>query len=235
MAKNDTKGQQAEGVEALDAALTRTERYLEKNRKWLVIGLLAIVLIITGYLGYRHFYMAPLEEEAQRQAFFAQQQFEKDAYALALNGDGNNLGFLALIDEYGRTKIGNLSRYYAGICYRELGNFDSAILLLERYKIVDEMVAPIALGALGDCYVEKGDLDRGLTYYNKASDYKENTLTAPIFLMKKAGILEGKGDWKGAIAAYETIKTQYPRSNQARLIDKYIERARVLEQVPPAK
>lgn len=229
MAKRGKDNVQAGGVEALDAALTRTERYIDKNRKWFLLGLVVLIVGVSGYLAYRNLYLSPLEEEAQSQVYFAQQQFEKDSFEVALQGDGNSLGFLAIIEEYGPTEIANLSHYYAGICYRELGDFDNAIKMLRAYSTRDEMIAPIALGALGDCYVEKGDLESGLSHYRKAASYKKNTLTTPIFLMKQAGILEGKGDWQGAIEAYSAIKEQYPRSNQARLIDKYIERARVLQ------
>lgn len=216
-------------MEALDAALTRTERFIERNRRWLIGGLIIAVVAVSGYLAYRNLYLTPLESEAQSQAFFAQQQFERDSFLLALNGDGNSLGFLSIIENYGPTKMANLSRYYAGICYRELGDFDNAIRMLEGYSPSDRMLAPIAIGALGDCYVEKGDLEAGLARYRKAVSYSENTLTAPIFLMKQAALLEGKGDWQGAIAAYSAIKEQYPRSSQARLVDKYLERARVLQ------
>ena len=43
----------------------------------------------------------PLIQEALAQSFTAEQHFRADSFALALNGDGNALGFKQIIDEYG--------------------------------------------------------------------------------------------------------------------------------------
>ena len=127
MARNQKVEEQPKGVESIENALTHTEQYLEKNRKWLLIGVGVLVLLVVGYIAYSNLYSKPRELEAQVQAFYAEQQFGKDSFQVALNGDGNNLGFLQLLDDYSGTKMGNLSRYYAGICYRELGDLDNAI------------------------------------------------------------------------------------------------------------
>ena len=198
MAKNQTKEEQSKAGETIASALSSTERYIERNNKWLVIGLVVVVVLISGYLAWRNFYQAPREQEAQRQIFPAQQLFEKDSFAIALNGDGNNLGFLQILEEYSGTKTANLAHYYAGICYRSLGDLDNAIEQLKRFDGNDKMVTPVALGALGDCYCDKG---------------------------KSAAIYETNGDWANAITAYKAVKTQYPNSSAAREIDKYLARA----------
>ena len=225
MAKNQTKEEQSKAGETIASALSSTERYIERNNKWLVIGLVVVVVLISGYLAWRNFYQAPREQEAQRQIFPAQQLFEKDSFAIALNGDGNNLGFLQILEEYSGTKTANLAHYYAGICYRSLGDLDNAIEQLKRFDGNDKMVTPVALGALGDCYCDKGDLGKAQEYYNKAASFTENPLTTPIFLMKSAAIYETNGDWAKAITAYKAVKNQYPNSSTAREIDKYLARA----------
>ena len=227
MAKNQNVEEQSKGVESIENALTHTEQYLEKNRKWLLIGVTVLVLLVVGYIAYSNLYSKPHELEAQVQAFYAEQQFAKDSFQVALNGDGNNLGFLQVLSDYSGTKMGNLSRYYAGICYRELGDLDNAIKYLKDYSLEDKMLAPVALGAIGDCYVEKGDATTGLTYYSKAIDYRENGLTTPIFLLKRGLLYEGMSKWGEALNDYQLIKDSYPRSAQARDIDKFIERVKV--------
>lgn len=229
MARSQKAEEQAKGVESIESALTHTEQYLEKNRKWLLLGVAVLVLLVVGYIAYTNWYSKPRELEAQGQAFFAEQQFGKDSFQVALNGDGNNLGFLQLMDEYSGTKLGNLSRYYAGICYRELGDLNKAIEYLKAYSLEDEMLAPIALGAIGDCYIEQGNTTEGLAYYAKAIEYKTNTLTTPIFLLKRAIVYENQEKWQEALKDYELIKDAYPRSSQARDIDKFIERVKLLK------
>lgn len=223
--KSNRKVEQ-EGVERVNAALTKTEGFIERYRYWILGVVAAAVVVIVGVVLYRSYIQAPREQEAQAQIFPAQRLFQQDSLDVALNGDGNNLGFLQVADEYSGTKAGNLAKYYAGLIYREQGKWDAALDMLSGYDKTDEMLAPIAYGAMGDCYVEKGDLPGGLKYYKKAASYEENELVAPIFLMKMASVEAQQGNWQSAVSIYEKLKADYPVSFEARDIDMYISYAR---------
>lgn len=224
--KNDTA---ANSVESVENALTRTEHFIETNQKSLTIIVLAIIIVVGGYLGYKKLYLAPMEEKAQSQIFAAEQYFEKDSFKLALNGDGNYLGLLDIINKYGPTKTANLAYYYAGISYRGLGKYQEAINYLKKFNAGDLIVTPIAFGAIGDCYVELNNLSKGVDYYEKAASYRDNEFSTPIFL-KKAGIVyESMKKYGKAIDLYEQIKEKYPKSTEARDIEKEIARAKSLQ------
>lgn len=223
MAKS-AKETQSTGVETLEDALTKTEQYIENNQKSLMIIVLAIVVIVGVFLGYKKLYIAPMEKEAQVQMFAAEQYFEQDSFQLALNGDGNYLGFLDVIDSYSLTKTGNLARYYAGISYRELGEFQEAINHLKRFSPKDKMIGSIAYGAIADCYVELGNINEAAKQYLKAAKYGSNDFSSPIMLMKAGIVFEELGNYSQALKAYQSIKTDYPKSAEAREIDKYIVR-----------
>ncbi len=214
-----------ENLEIVEGALTRTERYIEQNQKSLTIIILAIVAIIGGYLAYQKFYVQGLEKKAQAEMFAAERYFELDSFNLALNGDGINQGVLYIIDEYGVTKSANLSHYYAGISYLHLGNFEKAIEYLKGFDSKDVILSALATGAIGDAYVELGDLDEALSFYLKATKINANEFTTPLFLKKAALIHEEKGDFKGALELYTKIKKEYHTSREANDIDKYITRA----------
>ena len=126
MAK-DKKKQPVDNLTEVESALTKTEQFLEANSKLIGILIGAIVVISVGYMGLNKFYLEPRSTNAQEQMFMAQNYFEKDSFNLALNGDGNNPGFLDIIDEYGSTDAGNLANYYAGISYLHMGQYDNAI------------------------------------------------------------------------------------------------------------
>ena len=64
----------------------------------------------------------------------AERWLEMDSFKLALNGDGNYLGFLDIAKNYKFTKAGNLAKYSAGICYLHLGQYQDAIEYLTKYK-----------------------------------------------------------------------------------------------------
>ena len=62
---------------------------------------------------------------------------------LALNGDGNYLGFLDIAKDYKLTKSGNLAIYSAGICYLHLGNYQEAIDYLNKYSKKDKVIGSL--------------------------------------------------------------------------------------------
>ncbi|HCX99191.1 MAG TPA: tetratricopeptide repeat protein [Bacteroidales bacterium] len=226
MAKSKKQVQDT-GAESLENALTRTEQYIENNQKSLTIIVLAIIVIVGTFLGYRKLYIAPMEEEAQSQIFAAEQYFERDSFNLALYGDGNYLGFVDIIDSYSPTKVGNLARYYAGISYRELGEYEEAIDNLKRFSPKDKMIGSVAYGAIADCYVELGKLNEAAKQYVKAANYGANNFSTPIMLMKAGMVYEEIEKYAEALKVYETIKADYPKSSEAREIEKYITRAKL--------
>ena len=218
-------GKKDDNLEVVGQALSSTEHFIEKNQKSLTIGLVVVVVIVGLFLGYKRFILAPKEKDAQNEIFAAEQYFEKDSFNLALNGDGNYLGFIDIIDQYKATKPGKLARYYAGISYLKLGQYQEAIDQLQKFKIKDEMVYPMTQGAIGDAYAELGNKQEAISYYLKAAKTNQNSFTTPIFLMKAGELLESNQDYQQAIDLYKQIQKEYPESNEGRKIEKYIARA----------
>ncbi|MDR0437716.1 MAG: hypothetical protein LBH22_05370, partial [Bacteroidales bacterium] len=100
-----------------EETVSRLETWFIKNQKMLTVSLLAVVIAVGGYFGYKFLYLEPRERTAQEEMFFAQNYFEIDSLNWALNGDGVNYGFLDIIDNFRGTKAANLSRYYVGVIY----------------------------------------------------------------------------------------------------------------------
>ena len=78
------------------------------------------------------------------------------------NSNGDYLGFLDIIDEYGSTNAGNTANYYAGICYLHLGEYDAAASYLEDFSANDNVLPIMKNGALGDVYSEQGQMDKAI-------------------------------------------------------------------------
>jgi len=213
----------------LDHTLIETTHKVETlyvtYKKQINIAVVAAVLVVAGYISFNKFYIEPLEKEASAAIFTAQNLFEKDSFDLALNGQGDALGFIAVADEYSLTKVGNLAHYYAGVCYMRKGEFQNAVDQLDDFSTKNELVGPLAIGLKGDAYVELKEVDKGAKLYMKAAGMSKNKLTAPIFL-KKAGLAyEELKEYKDAISAYEKIKSDYSDAQEAQDIDKFIARA----------
>jgi tetratricopeptide (TPR) repeat protein len=222
--KNDDNPQ---GMKNVEETLSKTEQFLEQNYKPLLIGLAAIVVLV-GLFWLAKLFLTKRNDEAQSQMYQAQKYLELDSINLALNGDGNYLGFLDIAKEYKFTKAGDLARYGAGICNLHLGNYEEAIDFLNKYSKKDKVIGSIAIGATGDAYVELGNLDKGISKYLEAAEFAANSFNTPLFLMKAAELYEMNGKYPDALKLYEKIKDEYPTSTEGSTIDKYIARAKLL-------
>jgi tetratricopeptide (TPR) repeat protein len=208
----------------VEEALGKSELFIEKNQKLLMIILGIIALLVLGYFGFQRFILIPREKEAQSQMFMAERYFEQDSLRLALNGDGSYPGFLQIIEDYSMTKSAKLAHYYAGIIYLNQGKFQEAIDHLEKFKTSDVMLAPMAKGAIADAYMELGQKEDAAKQYVKAAETYINEFTTPVFLQKAAWAFEDAGKKDEALDIYNRIKTEYPRSAEARDVEKYITR-----------
>jgi TolA-binding protein len=210
-------------------AYSKTELYIEENKKSLAIIAAGIILVVTGYFAWDKLYVAPQEEEAQSKMFVAQQYFENDSLDKAINGDGNNPGFKTIAEDYGVTKSANLAHYYLGVCYLKKGKFEDAISELKQFDTDSEVLGPVATGAMGDATLEMGKQDDAVALYLKAAKMNENKFTTPLYLMKAGGVYEDIKNYDNALKVYEQIKSDYVTSTEGREIEKYIARVKALK------
>lgn len=213
----------------LKGSVNRAEVFYQKNARIINIVGIAIILLIGGYFGYKNLYLKPRETKAVSMVFKAQQYFARDSFRLALEGDGNNYGYLQVIQRYGNTKVGNLARYSAGVCYVRLGEYQKGIDYLTKFDAEDKIVQAMAYGLTGDAYMELGQTDQGIAWYKKAAAYNENNVISPIYLMRAGLASEKAGKTKDAIAFFQTIKDKYPLSAEGRDMDKYLARLGVTQ------
>lgn len=223
MAKKIEKKTEEQIQENVGNIISSSEAFIEKNQQKILIGVGVVVLLVLAIMAFRNFYQKPREIAAENAMYKAQEYFAVDSFRVALEGDGANvMGFKEISSEYGMTKSGNLAAAYTGICYYKLGKFQDAVKFLSQYDGKDNYFKTSVIGLTGDAYAEMGETDKAQSFYKKAITEK-NELT-PIYL-KKAGILyETKGNNAEAEKMYTQIKDEYPASNEAYDIDKYIAR-----------
>ena len=214
----------------VEDALTQSEAFLIKYKNAIIGGVVAVIIIVAGFIMYKNLYAEPREEKAQAALFKGQEYFEQDAFEQALNGDSiGYTGFLKVADEYSGTKAANLAKAYAGICYAQLGKYEEAVKMLDSFNGKDQMVAPAILGAAGNCYAQLGQLDKAASTLLSAADKADTNTLSPIFLIQAGEILVKQGKYDDAVNAYTKIKDKYFQSYQAMDIDKYIEQAKLMK------
>lgn len=220
--------QKEEPVIDIQESVSKAESYIEENKRSITLIGGVILALVGGYFGFTKLYLAPLEEEAAEKMFAAERYFEKDSLVKAMEGDGKNLGFKAIIDNYGLTSSGNLAHMYLGLCYLHQGKYEEALSELKEYDANDLLLAPIAIGAQGDALAELGKPEEAIDKYIKAADSEVNDFTTPIYYMKAAMLYESQSNFKDALKLYEKIRTDYPETREGREAEKYISRAKAL-------
>lgn len=223
--KKETEVRGDQRLENIEETLTNTERFIVKNQKLLGILIGVAIVVIVGYFGFQKYIIEPKTADANEQMYVAQRYFEADSLDKALYGDGNALGFLDIIDEFGMTDPGNLANYYAGLSFLKKKDYNQAIDYLSAFDGKDNFVGPMATAAIGDAYMEMGDMSKAAAYYLEAANQNDNDLTTSLFLLKAGQTYELLGEYDKSLNAYTRIKEDYPKSNEARTIDKYIGRA----------
>jgi tetratricopeptide (TPR) repeat protein len=205
----------------------RKGSFVQENAKSLIFIAGAIVVLICIYIWYQNVYLSNRAEEAASKMYKAEQYVGIDSLATkAIKGEGGYDGLEKIAEEYDNTKSANLANLYLGGISLRKGEYNKAIESLGKYSATGSPVAdPLALGLLGDAYSELKDFKQAATYYKKAADKANNKFTSPMFLKKLGLVNEKLNDFKGAEEAYSKIRTQYPNSQEAAMIDEYIARA----------
>ena len=208
--------------ENVAVAVSRAEEFLEKNKKT-IWGIIAAVVVVcaAAYVGYKFVYM-PKKAEAQAQMYKAEASFRDGNYELALNGDGNVLGFKDIIDEYG-TKAGKAVYLYAAVCALQTKDYEAALAYAGKYSTSDEIMGGRAESVKGDAYVGLEKYEEAVKCFEKAAKISDNVFSAG-YLVKAGLAYEALGKNAEALEAYKTVKSEYAGSIEAYEIDKYISR-----------
>jgi tetratricopeptide (TPR) repeat protein len=214
--------------ENIQEGLGKAQLFIDNNKNAVMIAGGVVLVLVVGLIYLFQSYLPTQNEKAQKAMYMAEFAFAKDSFALALNGQtlGANpyKGFAFVAKDFGWTKAGKLANYYAGLCCLNLKQYDEAIAYLEKFSTDDPIIGALRLSAIGDAYMERNKKDEGIKYYEKAADFSDNETYTPFFLLKTGLAYEKAKKPEEAKKAFEKIRDQYPRSEEAQKIDAYIAR-----------
>ena len=215
--------------------VTRARGFWDKNSKPIIYIGTAIILLAGGWLAYKYLVKQPKEGKADDAVYVVQRYFTDFSNApdslktvmanRVLNGEETNPGALKFISKYDGTNAANLCHYYAGASYLALKQFDKAIKQLKDFSTDAGQIQSRAYGMIGDAYSELKKNDDALDYYKKAAGVNEkDEFTASEFLFRAGIFAEAVGKKQKAIDLYKRIKKEYPLSDKAASVDKYLAR-----------
>ena len=204
--------------------IAKAKDFWEKYNRPVTIISTVIILLVGGYYIYKNFFQNPKEAKAADAMFMAEQYYRMDSVNLALNGDGQNYGFLRVIDKFGGTDAANLARFYTGDCYIRLGENEKAIKYLKKFSTGAKQVQARAYKLLADAYAETGKNSDALEYYKKAAHHfeKDDANSAEYLFLAAYFADRVMKNSKEAIELYKELKEKFPATQQGRQADNYL-------------
>ncbi len=215
---------QEQGVDSGQVAIAKAKDFWTRNSK-VILGIGAALLVaVGGFWGYRQFVKNPKEEKAVDALFKAEDYYRKDSVNLALNGDGQYMGFLKVADKFSGTDAGNLANFYAGSCYIKLDDNVNAVKFLKKFSTNSKPIQQRAYKLLGDAYADQGNSKEALSYYKKAArHFEEDKVNAAEALFMAAYLADRViKDPKEATSLYKELKEKYPQTTQGMQADNYL-------------
>lgn len=187
--KQEKKYATEEAFQSLEQTVQQSEHFLEKNAKVLAIIFGAFILIAVGYFAYLKFVKEPKNLDAQKEIVTADQMFESDSMALALNGSpGSYMGYNQIIDEYSGTDVANIAKYKSAIALYQEGKYQEALDRINSFSTKETSLKAMKNGIKGDALVQLGQKDQGLDAYEEAINATKLMVLQQIFT-KKAAVL----------------------------------------------
>jgi predicted negative regulator of RcsB-dependent stress response len=200
--------------------------FWQKNSKLILSISTVVILAVGGFVGYKNFIQLPKERKAAEELFAAEAQFRKDSFALALNGNLTQAGFLKVIQKFSGTRSANLAQLYAGESFIQLGDFKKAVEHLEAFDAgAAKQVEAKKEGLLGDAYSELKKNEEAIKHYKKAgTTFPDDQALSSEYLFRGGLLAEMNAKTTEAIELYQIIKDKYPRTERGFVVDKYLAR-----------
>jgi TolA-binding protein len=91
------------------------------------------------------------------------------------------------------------------------------------------MLSSIALGNIGDAFVEINQPEDAYDYYLRAANVRDNNFTTPYYLFKAGNVAMELEKFEEAEKHFNKIKNEYSKSEEAKSINIFIQRAQIAQ------
>ena len=196
---------------------------ISRQNLFFIGGIAAMAIVVIVFM-----VLKPNPEKnrkANEQMAQAIRYFEANVDSLAMNGDGQNYGFIDLSKRYKGTGAGNLANYYLSVIYYRQKDVDKGLEYAEKFKIGDNLVSSVALSLRGYGYEEKSEFSKAAKAYEQAAQTPaENEHTSPFFYLAAARNYETAGKSAKALEIYKNLTDKYPNTEEGAKAEKYLGR-----------
>ena len=194
---------------------SKAQSFYENNKTKVFGGILAVILVVGGAIGY-YYYSTAQAEKAQSLMADASIFYMNSDYQKALKGSEEDftVGFEQIIDNYSGTDAGNLAHYYAAVCEYNLGNIEQAVTYIEDYDIPEGILGVGPISFQGVLMTDLGNHAEAAQLYVKAAEWDQNESTTPYNYLEAANAYYDAGNQSEAKKYAQLIIDEYSNSNQ---------------------
>ena len=210
------KTNQEDVIVDVDELYSKSEQFVDKNRKQLTLGLGGAAALILVVIGYSSLVVAPQNTTAEEAAFMAEHYFAKDSADLAMLGDGLNAGLEEILSDHSGTPAAARAAFELGIIHRDAARFEEAVEAFSLAGFSDDVFGPLTDANIGDCLVELGDLEGAEGHFASAASVAASGLAAkalsPMCSYKRALVLLELGNEDKARKVLQDLAEDFPNS-----------------------
>ncbi|WP_185860799.1 tetratricopeptide repeat protein [Blattabacterium cuenoti] len=197
------------------------------KRNHIFFSIIFIIIIVSTFIFLKKFFLYPLEEKAIKELNYAQQFLYQGDIDKALNKKNikiNYLGFSGIASKFPFyfTKAGNISKFYAGICYYKLGDYKESIKMMKSFSAKDEILSSIKYGIIGDAFTQMKNKKEALKNYVIAANMRENEITTPLYYYKAALLNFSMKNYEDSKYFLKKIENKYPFFLYKKNVEKYL-------------
>jgi tetratricopeptide (TPR) repeat protein len=197
--------------------------FFEENKKRIMTfgGIIVAVIAIVWFISYQ---AGQKNEKAGLELSRVMTLYDNGSYLEAIEGrQGTNvLGLKKIVDEYGSTENGETAKIYLANAYSILGRLDDAYKYYEDYDGSIEIYQSAALVGQADYFSVKSNFLEAAELFLKASKISASNVFNSDYLLKSAINFIKAGKKEKAKDILNSIKADYPNSQAAREIDRYL-------------
>lgn len=202
--------------------------YYDQYKKYVNYGITALIAIIVVIVIYVNNKNANDEKAATELgkifSIYDRGSSDPQQYQLAIDGQPERglMGLKSIVDNYGNTSSGEVARFYLAHAYMNLDKTDEALKAFDSFSSDNDLLTASAYAGMAACYEKKNDIEKAASYYEKAARTAADQSSTPEYL-NSAAICYGKnGEKEKAVSIFKRIKKEYPKSQVAREVDRYI-------------
>ena len=178
------------------------------------VGVIAVIAAIVGY----NYIQGARNIQAQELLGAIILEYESGDHRTALDGTGDILGLIEIVERYGGTPAGNTARFYAGNAHFSLEEYDLALEQFDRFNAKDDFLGASVTAGRAAIHELQGDYRRAADLFVRAAEMDDGSARSPYYLRSAARAYLESGDFDEAEEVVHEVRENYPETD---LIDEF--------------